>query len=298
LQDPPAESQPDVPRGALYMVGAAFSFAAMGVTVKLASRTLPNSVVVFLRSLLGLVFLAPWLLARSRPSLATVRLKEHLVRGILGMAAMYCFFYAIARLTLADAVLLNYSLPLFVPLIERVALGEPIPRGIWRALALGSCGLMLILKPGLGILQPAALVALFSAVLAASAQVGVRGLTRTEPVTRIVLYFGLVSTLIAVVPAAISWVTPAPSLWPILLFLGFSATIAQLLMTQAYACAPAARVGPFIYTSVVFAAGFDWLFFRKLPDVLSALGALLVAAAGVVTLRLGARALSAARRPA
>src|SRR5690349_8803508 len=160
------------------MVGAAFLFAAMGVMVQLSARTLPNSMVVFLRSSLSLLLLTPWFFGRAGVGLRTVHLKEHLLRGVFGIASMYCFFYAISHLRLADALLLNYSLPLFVPLVERAWLGEPVPKGLGRALFLGSCGLLFILKPGLTILRPAALVGVLAAVLAAMAQVGVRGLTR------------------------------------------------------------------------------------------------------------------------
>lgn len=268
------------------MVGAAFLFAAMGVMVQLSARALPNAMVVFLRSSLSLLLLTPWLLGPSRISLKSSHLKEHLLRGALGIASMYCFFYAISHLRLADALLLNYSLPLFVPLVERAWLGEPIPKGLGRALLLGSCGLLLILKPGLTILKPAAIVGVVAAVLAAAAQVGVRGLTRTEPVIRIVYYFGLVSSCVSLFPALGSWVTPSAALWPALLALGLTATAAQLLMTRAYSCAPAAQVGPFIYTAVVFGALFDALIFHRLSDVLSVGGGVFVAAAGVAALRL------------
>ena len=93
----------------------------------------------------------------------------------------------------------------------------------------------------------------------------VRRLARREPVTRIVFYFGVVSTLVSAPPALLGWTSPAPSLWPTLLALGLFATLAQLFMTRAYAHAPAAQVGPFIYSSVVFAAVFDWALFAKLP---------------------------------
>ncbi len=109
-------------------------------------------------------------------------------------------------------------------------------------------------------------------MLAAAAQVGVRGLTRKESISSIVFYFGLISTVISAVPAAGAWVTPPLAVWPMLLAMGLSATAAQLLMTRAYRGAPAAQVGPFIYTSVVFGAGIDWLVFDKLPDLPAALG--------------------------
>ena len=205
------------------------------------------------------------------------------------MGAMYCFFFAIAKMGLAEALLLNYSLPLFIPLVERVWLGEPTPRGIAKPLALGLIGLIFILKPGLGLFQPAALVGVGGAVLAATAQVGVRRLTLTESVRKIVFYFSIVSTLVALLPALVVWTNPGLRSVPLLLTLVGSGTVAQLSMTRAYQLAPAAQVGPFIYASVVFAATFDWFIFARHPDGLSALGTALVVAAGILALRGHAR---------
>jgi drug/metabolite transporter (DMT)-like permease len=272
-------------RGALLMVASALLFAGMGLGVKIASASLPNTMVVFFRSAVGLAVLLPLLPRLGRRGLATRHLGEHLVRSLAGLAAMYCFFFAIARMRLADAVLLNYSLPLFMPVIARVWLREAIPPRLWRSLALGFMGVALILKPGLSLFNSVALVGLAAAVLAALAQVGVRRLTETEPVTRIVFYFGLISTFVSAVPLVRSWRTPAPALWGTLLAVGVFATIAQLFMTRAYAHAPAAQVGPFIYAAVPFAAAFDALLFGLWPDALSVAGAVLVCAAGISTLR-------------
>ena len=268
------------------MVGAALGFAVMSACVKLAARELPNTVVVFARNLAGLFWLLPWLFGARGLSLRTARIGEHLLRAVAGIASMYCFFFAISRLGLAEAMLLNYSLPLFVPLVERVWLGETIPPKIWPALALGAVGLGFILKPGASMFQPAALVGALSALLSAIAQVGVRGLTRSEPVRRIVFYFTFFSTGIALVPAGLGWVTPRLGSLPLLALLGLCAIWGQLLLTRAYSLAPAVRVGPFMYSAVVFAALFDWLLFHKVPDALSWAGAACVVAAGVLALRL------------
>ncbi len=267
------------------MLGAALLFALMSVMVKLLSHSLPNAMVVFLRSGLSLLVLVPAVARRGLAQLRTAHLKEHLVRGVVGMAAMYCFFFAIAKLGLAEALLLNYSLPLFIPLVERAWLGVPIARGIWRPLLIGMCGLVLILKPGLGLFRPAALIGMMGAVFAAIAQVGVRRLTRSESVTKIVFYFSVCSTLVALGPALLDWVTPSRQMLPLLLLLVAAATSAQLMMTRAYQLAPAAEVGPFIYGSVAFAALFDWIVFARHPDVLSSVGTVLVVAAGVIALR-------------
>ena len=285
VENPRVPPVTNLPRAASFMVAAALLFALMSVMVKLLSHSLPNTMVVFLRSSLSLLVLAPPILRRGLGQMHTRHLREHIVRGCVGMVAMYCFFFAIAKLGLAEALLLNYSLPLFIPFVERAWLGEPIPRGIWKPIGIGMLGLIFILKPGLGLFQPAALVGVMGAVFAATAQVGVRRLTLTESVTNIVFYFSICSTLIGLGPALLAWTTPSLTSVPLIVAMVAAGTVAQLFMTRAYQLAPAAQVGPFIYGSVAFAALFDWMLFSRHPDGLSSLGTGLVVAAGVLALR-------------
>ena len=88
---------------------------------------------------------------------------------------------------------------LFLPFAERVWMGEPVAAGAWRGLSLGFAGVLLILKPGSGLFSPVALIGLASAMLAATAQVGIRRLTRTEPIERIVFLFALIATTVSAV---------------------------------------------------------------------------------------------------
>ncbi len=276
-------------RGALYMIGASLLFAGMGAIVKFVSQSLPNEMVVFFRSLFGLLALTPWLARRGMGAVATRRFREHLLRGLAGLAAMYCFFYALAHLRLAEATLLNYTTPLFVPLIAAAWLGEKVTRRLWGLLALGFAGIALILKPGLTLFEPAALAGLASGLLAAFAMVGVRNLSRTEPATRIVFYFSLIAAAVSAVPLAWRWENPPAELWGWLIAMGSLATLAQILMTRAYASAPAAQIGPFVYTIVLFAALLGWSLWGEIPDAYSAAGALLVCAGGVLTIRQAGR---------
>jgi drug/metabolite transporter (DMT)-like permease len=278
----------DLRRGALLMIGAALMFALMGAAVKIASRTLSNAEVVFFRCLLGLVALAPWIVPLGLRGLRTSRPGEHLIRGVAGLGTMACFFYALGHMRLPDAVLLNYSLPLFMPFVEAVWLGEPIPHRLWGPVGLGFAGIVLILKPGIGVFQPVALVGVLAALFASVAQVGIRQLTRTEPLVVIIFYFGLVSTVLSAVPAALSWRTPQGQEWGLLIAIGALGSVGQLLLTAAYAHAPAARVGPFIYSSVVFAGLLEWALWNSVPDALSFAGMIVVAVAGVLALRIGA----------
>ena len=122
-------------RGAFYMVAAALLFAGVGVCVRILSTSLPNEMVVFFRSFFGLVALLPLAWHRGLGSLKTRRLGGHLGRGLAGVAAMYCYFYAVAQMPLAEAVLLNYTTPLFVPFIAALWLHERVPQSCGSRLA-------------------------------------------------------------------------------------------------------------------------------------------------------------------
>ncbi len=286
MRETTAERTGDLRRGAAFMVASALLFASMAAAVGFASRQLPNAPIVFFRHFIMLVFLLPWLFRQGRHALDTDDFSGHHERGLAGVSSVACYFYAIARLRLADAVLLNQSMPLFIPLVERAWLGERIPSRLWGVLALGFAGLLLILRPGSGVFEPSALVGLASAVFASISQVGIRRLTRTEPVTRIVFYFGLVASLAAAPPAVYYWRTPSLLTWGELLLLGVFATVGQLTLTRAYLHAPAAQVGPFLYAGPVFAGLLDWLLWNRLPDALFVAGAAVVIAAAILALRL------------
>ena len=278
-------SRDDLRRGALYMVAAALLFAGVGVCVRILSTSLPNEMVVFFRSFFGLVALLPLAWHRGAGSLKTRRLGGHLARGLAGVAAMYCYFYAVAQMPLAEAVLLNYTTPLFVPFIAALWLHERVSPKLWVAIGAGFLGILVILKPGQDLFTPVALIGLASGMLAAFAMTGVRRLTHTEPVFRIVFYFSLVSAVAAAAPLPVRWQTPDASLWLLLIVMGVIASLGQLLLTRAYACAPAAQVGPFSYVTVVFAAVAGWVLWGEVLDAFSFVGAALVCLGGVLTIR-------------
>jgi drug/metabolite transporter (DMT)-like permease len=269
----------------MLLCGSSLLFAATGAAVKLASPSVSNEMAVFFRSFFGLLVLIPWLVRGGLAGLRTPYPRQQVTRALAGLAAMYCFFYAIAHLPLAEAMLLNYSSPLFIPFIAWLWLGEPIPEGIGWAIGVGFIGICLILKPGLGFFSPASAVGLLSAVLTATAMVAIRGLARHEPTTRIVFYFGVVCSVASAPGLLWGWRPPSAPALALLVLVGVLATSGQLLLTRAYALAPAARIGPFTYSTVVFAALFGWFLWGEVPDGLSVVGGTLVFAAGVLAIR-------------
>ncbi|HPR56200.1 MAG TPA: DMT family transporter [Deltaproteobacteria bacterium] len=277
-------------KGALCILGASLMFALIGALVRAASTTLPNEVVVFFRNVLVLVFLMPIFAARrSLPVVTSGKMHLHVLRALAGLVSMYCYFYSLAHMKLAEAVLLSYTSPLIIPVIAFIWLHEPLGRRVRAAVAIGFAGVLLILKPGLGIFQPIALLALTAALFASLAMVTIRRMSETERPETIVFSYTLLSTFISAVPLFWAWQTPSRGALVILLFLGLVAMAGQLLMTKGYSLAPAAQVGPFVYCSVVFASVIGWVFWGESVDALSIGGSALVVLAGVIAARAGSR---------
>ena len=281
---PPQTALPpdDLRLGALYALGAAASFAMVGACIKTASATMPNEMVVFMRNAVALVALLPWILRVRVRGLATRHLGGHLLRAGFGLAAMYCFFHALHHLHLAEAVLLNYSAPLFIPVIAWLWLREVPPLVILPVSVFGFCGIALIVDPAsAGLLRWPALIGALSGVLAAP-MVSIRRVSRTETTPRIVFYFSLLSTLISGVPLLWAWERPETSAFWVMVGAGVLALVGQLCLTRAYSVAPAARVGAITYSSVVFAALLGWALWGETPSVQAMGGAVLVVAACIL----------------
>lgn len=267
----------DLRRGATHALISATAFSAMGACIKQASADTPNEIVVFVRCAVSLAILLPWLTRRGGVGIRTQRLGGHLLRSGFGIASMYAFFYAIAQLPLAEAMLLTYSMPLWIPFIAWVWLKEHPAPVVIPAAVLGLLGIALITRPGLHPVDTfAAIVGALSGLLAACAMVSIRRLTDTEPATRVVFYFALLGTAIASLPLIWAWQTPSPAALALLIAAGTLATLGQIHLTRAYACAPAALVGPFTYVTVLIAAGIGWLIWDERLDRWSLLGAGLV----------------------
>jgi drug/metabolite transporter (DMT)-like permease len=269
--------------GGLLVLTSALLFAGVGAIVKVAAAGLPIEVVVFFRNATAMVFFLPWLMTRRHGlSLKTGCLHLHLLRATAGLGAMYCFFIAVKMMRLADAMLLSYTLPIFIPIIEWFWLKEPVSRQTKIAVVVGFIGIALILKPGSGLFRAAGLAGLASGMLAALAMVGIRRMTVSEPVARIVFYFTTFGTLVSSVPLVWAWETPGGPLLGALCVMGVLAITAQMCLTKGYSLAPAGQVGPFNYGNVVFAALLGWLIWGETLDGLTLVGAVLTCSAGII----------------
>ena len=272
-------------RGALLIVAAELMFSSMGAVVRHLSLELDNAQIVFFRNLFSLLMLLPLMLRRGRIGFKTALPHYHLLRGLAGVGAMYCFFYALSNMPLANAMLLKMTAPLFIPIVALLWLKETLTRLVVGAVVVGFGGVALILLPDFETLGAVGMVALFGGLLAAVAKTTVRKLSATEPTALTVFYFGLTGTLISALPLPIYWHSFPPSTFIWLLLLAGFGLAGQLLMTRGYAHGKAGRLGIFSYFSVVFAAIFGWWFWEEMLTWNTVVGSVVIAVAALLASR-------------
>jgi len=271
-------------KGALFILVSELMFASMGAAVKAAAMSgMPNEVTVFLRNLVGTFLILPWLLRGGLGNLRSEVPHLHLLRALMGLSAMYCFFYALGRLALADGMLLKMTAPIFMPLIAWLWLRERAPASAVLAVPIGFLGVLLVLRPG-GDFNWVALIGLAGGAFAALAKVTVRRLSRTEPTARIVFYFALLAAVFSAAPLAWAWQAPTAEQWALVLAIALFGTLGQILLTGGYASAPTARIAPFTYFSVLFGVAYGYLIWGEVLDLYFVAGALLIAFAGILAL--------------
>ena len=174
-------------RAALLMLGSTGFFAVMVIAIRLASESLHTFEVAFFRSFFGLVAALPLLLKHGPGLLRTRQLPRYAVRCILGTLSMFCGFWAIGHLPLAQAVSLSYSSPLFVTVFAVFWLGEQVRARRWSAVVLGFVGVLVIVRPGTEGFSAGTLVAVSAAVISAIVAIQIKQLSHTEPADRIVI---------------------------------------------------------------------------------------------------------------
>lgn len=256
-------NQNPVLRAAGYALIAGLGFASMGALVRLA-ESVNTPLAVFLRNAFGLIILLPWLLRPGLSGLGTTRPLAHLMRAGFGLAAMYCFFYTFRHLPLAQAMLLNYSAPLYLPIIAWLWLKEVPGPWVYPGIVIGLAGVGVLLGADVnGLWGLAGFVGLLSGILAAAAMACVRNLAATEPTTRIVFYFTLLAALLSGSSVPFTWQTPHWQGVALLAAAGGCATLAQISLTRAYALIPAAQVAPMTQFTVLFAALWGWLLWHE-----------------------------------
>lgn len=269
----------DRKKGIIMMLFSALFFALMAATVK-SMPEYPLTEKMFFRNFLGFIF-AFIMVRRNKASLRGNNRGLLLLRSILGMLGVACYFYSIEYLNLADAVIINKFAPFFVVLLSWLILKEKIGKGQILALILAIIGAGFVTKPTFDVSVLPALIGLLAAFFAGCAYVTVSYLRRSDTPETIVFYFTLV-TSIFMIPFAFSgsWILPTGFDLLKALGLGVFSTLGQILMTYGYRYADASEVSIYSYSDIIYSMGIGIFIFSEMPDHLTIVGGIAILIAG------------------
>ena len=292
--------------GVVYLCLGVFVFSLQDAIIKQVSGAYALTEVVFIRSCVAgpiLLFLvqreAGW------RSIFASRLGTLTLRALIMFGAYTAYYMAFPALPLADAVALYFTVPLLVTALAGPLLGERTGPGVWAAVLLGFVGVMVMLQPGSGLFEPAALLSLLAAALYGVAMLMARKFGSSLSASVMAFYQNAVflfgSALLALVLHWGDWVQAAhsslsflvrpwvlPSIIDALLIAacGVVAAAGMMLLTSAYRVARASTVTPFEYTGILWAPLWGFLFFSEVPRVTTMAGALVIVLAGLLALRM------------
>jgi drug/metabolite transporter (DMT)-like permease len=271
-------------KGITRMIAAVFVFAIMDASLKRLSAEYSIYQVSCLRCFSSLLFLM--IPVVSRGAYAQLRMKSpllHLVRAVFGFGMLVLFIFAVHRLTLGETYAVCLCAPLLMTALSVPIHGERVPGRRWLAIAVGLAGVLLILRPSASGFQSlaAVLAAALCALCYALGALTLRTMSRTNTATGMVFWFFVLVGVSTGLMSIADWRPIPQGDWGWLALVGVSGALGQYWLTDAFGRAPVSVIGPFEYTSILWAFAIDWIFWSAKPTAGLVAGAAIVIGSGI-----------------
>jgi drug/metabolite transporter (DMT)-like permease len=272
--------------GIALMCAALICFSCLDATAKWVNRSVDPMVTVWARyvsaALLTVIVINP----RTKPgALRTRRLPLQLIRSFLLFASTICNFFALQYLQLVETQSIIFATPLLVALLAGPLLGERIGWQRLTAIGIGFAGVLVITRPGLGTMHPAALLSLAGAVSYAFYNIVTRMLASSDSSATTTLYSSVAGIVLMTPLLPWIWTTPSsPLTWVLLMTTGLYGALGHWFLVLAHARAPAAILAPFIYSQIIWMLALGYILFGDWPDPWTFVGAGIVIASGLYLL--------------
>lgn len=262
-------------------------FACQDGITKVLVRHLPVSELVMVRYWVFVLFALIVCRAQGgiRAACRSASPWQQVVRALLGVGEIAIFGLALRYLGLAETHALYAVFPLMTLGLARVFLGERMVARQWLAAAVGFGGTLLILRPGMGVFELAALIPLAAALTFAFFNILSRRISHTDSFATTTLYMAVVGAVAATSAGLPAWVTPTPHEALLMSIVAVSGVIAQLLLIQALKYAQASTLQPFNYSLLAFATLIGLFVFGEAPTAWTVSGALLILLAGLYSIK-------------
>lgn len=266
------------------MAAGLFLFSGVDTMAKFLTETLHPVQIVWCRQLgllLGVLFL---ITVRGREVLHSSHPKLQISRGVLAAVSATFFIIGVSFVPLADAVAITFIAPFVVTVMGAIILQEPVGFRRWAAVSIGFVGMLIVIRPGMGIIHPASGLLIVAASAFALRQVLSRLLAGDDEVQTTVAYTAIVSWVLLTVPLPFFWQTPSTGL-EILLLIAISilAAVAETLVIMALNSARAVVVAPLQYSLLIWGTLYGFFVFGELPDFWTWIGAFVIIVTGIYT---------------
>lgn len=270
-------------RGIVLMLLSMAVLSVMDAIMKELTAHYPSLQIAALRGLVSLPFVIAWILWQRRGVAALLRVRWgwHVARGLLGVLMLTSFIYAIGTMPLSQAYTLFFVAPLMITALSVPLLGEKVGWRRWAAVLVGFGGVVIVMRPGFAAFNLATVAVLVGASCYALNAICVRILGRTDSTAAMSFWFMAFVAVGAGVLAMPEWqaVRLADTGW--LIGMGISGALGQVLITEAFRCAPVSVIAPFEYSTLLWGVLLDLAIWGVLPGPIVFVGAAVIVGSGL-----------------
>lgn len=282
LHAAPAPLRSESLKGLGCMALGMFLFSGGDTMAKLLTSDLHPVQIMWSRQmglLLGVLILlavrGPGMLRSANPAL-------QIGRGLLAVGSGTLFIFALAYVPLADAVAVSFVAPFLVTVLGALVLKERVGRRRWVAVGVGFLGMLLVVRPGFGVVHPAVFLVLLAATCFALRQILSRVLSGADSTVTTVAYTAITSSLVLTVPLPFVWRMPDPATeLPLLVGLAVLAAFGETLVIKSLELAQAVVLAPVHYSLIIWGTAYGYVVFGELPDAWTWIGAAVIMATGL-----------------
>jgi drug/metabolite transporter (DMT)-like permease len=293
---PPEETPPDLAftdepnpsklRAALWMAGWLSLMLVMAVAGREGARELNVFQLMEVRSALGFLLLYPMIRANGGfATLKTSRLPQHVARNLIHYAAQLGWFFALTLIPIGQVVAIEFTMPIWTAILAASFLGERMT--VWKiaAIVLGIVGVIVIVRPATGQINPGQMIALAAAVGFGVSMALVKSLTRTESALAIIFWMLVVQSAAGFLPTLYVWVWPSAYAWGWVVVIAVCGTFSHYCLASAMRYADATVVVPMDFLRVPLTATAGWLIYSERLDAFTLLGAALILTGNLLNLK-------------
>jgi drug/metabolite transporter (DMT)-like permease len=282
---PSGPASPNMIRGILSMIAGGGALTVSDAATKWLTATLPIGEILFVRALIVVlvILLVVWR-SGSFDGLRIGRLRNVSVRAFLAVCSTFLIVTSLARLPLNEVIAILFVGPLFVVLLSAPLLGERVSIQRWLAVLVGFAGMLIIVRPGSGTFQIAALLPVVAALVASVRDIVTRRISKAETSIAILFYSMVALTLAGLATAPFGWQPMDATALAIAAFTGVMFGLGHYLIIEGYRYAEASVVSPYRYANLIWAVILGFVLWREIPSAWVLLGTPLVVGSGLYIL--------------